>query len=131
MKLVKHISNLGYGSRKEVTAMFREGRITDAAGEVLYADDATTHDNIHVDDEPLDPPSGMLLILHKPAGYTCSRQDDPDVLLWPHRLPRCPCWQSAHISPIGSDPPNSGTQRSSGHADSKHYRCRTYGRGLG
>ncbi|MGH8108249.1 MAG: pseudouridine synthase [Arenimonas sp.] len=75
MKLVKHISNLGYGSRKEVTLMFREGRITDAAGEVLYADDITTHDNIRVDDEPLDPASGMLLMLHKPAGYTCSTKD--------------------------------------------------------
>ena len=30
MKLVKHIANLGYGSRKEVQWMFREGRITDA-----------------------------------------------------------------------------------------------------
>ena len=75
MKLVKHISNLGYGSRKEVTLMFREGRITDAAGEVLYADDVTTHDNIRVDEEALDPPSGMLLMLHKPAGYTCSTKD--------------------------------------------------------
>ncbi len=75
MKLVKHISNLGYGSRKEVTSMFREGRITDAAGEVLYADDVTHHDNIRVDDEPLDPASGMILMLHKPAGYTCSTKD--------------------------------------------------------
>ena len=55
--------------------MFREGRITDAAGEVLYADDITTHDNIRVDDEPLDPPSGVLLMLHKPSGYTCSTKD--------------------------------------------------------
>ena len=39
MKLVKLIANLGYGSRKQVTMMFREGRITDADGEVLYADD--------------------------------------------------------------------------------------------
>lgn len=75
MKLVKHISNLGYGSRKEVTLMFREGRITDAAGEVLYADDITTHENIRVDEAALDPPSGMLLLLHKPAGYTCSTKD--------------------------------------------------------
>lgn len=75
MKLVKHISNLGYGSRKEVTQMFREGRISDAAGEVLYADDITTHDNIRVDEEELDPPPGMLLMLHKPAGYTCSVKD--------------------------------------------------------
>jgi len=75
MKLVKHISNLGYGSRKEVTLMFREGRITDAAGEVLYADDVTSHDNIRVDEQALDPASGMLLMLHKPAGYTCSTKD--------------------------------------------------------
>ncbi len=75
MKLVKHISNLGYGSRKEVTQMFRQGRISDAAGDVLYADDVTTHENIRVDEEPLDPPSGMLLMLHKPAGYTCSTKD--------------------------------------------------------
>ena len=34
MKLVKHLANLGYGSRKDVQWMFREGRITDAAGEV-------------------------------------------------------------------------------------------------
>lgn len=75
MKLVKHISNLGYGSRKEVTQMFRQGRISDAVGDVLYADDVTTHENIRVDEEPLDPPSGMLLMLHKPAGYTCSTKD--------------------------------------------------------
>lgn len=75
MKLVKHVSNLGYGSRKEVAQMFREGRITDAAGEVLYADDIITHDNIRVDDAVLDPPPGMLLMLHKPAGHTCSIKD--------------------------------------------------------
>jgi 16S rRNA pseudouridine516 synthase len=75
MKLVKHIANLGYGSRKEVQWMFREGRITDAAGEVLYADDQVDHDAIRVDGEPLDPPSGLLLMLHKPTGYTCSTKD--------------------------------------------------------
>ena len=75
MKLVKHISNLGYGSRKEVTQMFRQGRISDAKGDVLYADDVTTHENIRVDEVPLDPPSGMLLMLNKPAGYTCSTKD--------------------------------------------------------
>ena len=32
MKLLKLIANLGYGSRKEVTAMFRDGRIADVEG---------------------------------------------------------------------------------------------------
>lgn len=75
MKLVKSLANLGYGSRKQVALMFREGRVTDAAGEVLYADDAPAWDDVHVDGEPLDPPPGLLLMLHKPAGYTCSTKD--------------------------------------------------------
>ncbi|MGV8961065.1 MAG: pseudouridine synthase [Stenotrophomonas sp.] len=75
MKLLKHIANLGYGSRKQVTAMFREGRITDADGEVLYVDDKPAHEAIRIDGEPLDPPPGLTILLHKPAGYTCSTKD--------------------------------------------------------
>lgn len=75
MKLVKSLANLGYGSRKQVALMFREGRVTDAAGEVLYADDTPEWGDVRVDGEPLDPPQGMLLMLHKPAGYTCSTKD--------------------------------------------------------
>ena len=80
MKLVKLIANLGYGSRKEVAWMFREGRITDAQGEVLYADDKVAHEQIFVDGEPLDPPPGLVLIMHKPVGYTCSRKDPGRVV---------------------------------------------------
>jgi len=75
VKLVKLIANLGYGSRKDVQWMFREGRITDADGEVLYADDQVPHEAIRVDGEPLDPPAGLLVMLHKPVGYTCSTKD--------------------------------------------------------
>lgn len=75
MKLVKHLANLGYGSRKQVAMMFREGRITDAQGEVMYADDPLDHDNLRVDGQPLDPPQGLLIMLHKPVGYTCSTKD--------------------------------------------------------
>ena len=75
MKLVKLIANLGYGSRKQVAMMFREGRITDAAGEVLYADDRVDHADIRIDGESLDPPAGLALMLHKPVGYTCSTKD--------------------------------------------------------
>ena len=75
MKLVKHLANLGYGSRKQVAWMFREGRVTDGSGEVLYADDVVAHDAIRVDGETLDPPQGLLLMLHKPVGVTCSSKD--------------------------------------------------------
>lgn len=75
MKMVKLIANLGYGSRKDVTLMFREGRITDPDGEVLYADDKVAHDAIRIDGRPLDPPAGFALMLNKPVGYTCSTKD--------------------------------------------------------
>ena len=80
MKLVKHLANLGYGSRKDVAWMFREGRVTGADGEVLYADDVVAHDTIRVDGEELDPPQGLLLMLHKPVGVTCSSKDPGRVV---------------------------------------------------
>lgn len=75
MKLVKMLANLGYGSRKEVTAMLRNGWVTRADGSELGVDDSATHDDIRVDDQPLDPAQGMILLLHKPTGYTCSTKD--------------------------------------------------------
>lgn len=80
MKLVKLIANLGYGSRKDVAWMFREGRITDLDGEVLYADDKAEPTQILVDGEPLDPPPGLVLMMHKPLGVTCSRKDTGRVV---------------------------------------------------
>lgn len=99
MKLVKHLANLGYGSRKDVTWMFREGRITDAAGEVLYADDQVAHEDIRVDGEPLDPPAGLSVLLHKPTGYTCSTKDSGRLIydLLPPRFRL----RSPLLSPVG------------------------------
>jgi 16S rRNA pseudouridine516 synthase len=97
MRLVKLIANLGYGSRKQVAAMFREGRITDAHGEVLYADDQVERDVIRIDGEPLDPPAGLLLMLHKPVGYTCSTKDPGNIvyeLIPPRYLLRSPAVSS-------------------------------------
>jgi 16S rRNA pseudouridine516 synthase len=88
MKLVKLIANLGYGSRKQVALMFREGRITDPNGEVLYADDQVGHADVRIDGEPLDPPPGMVIMLHKPVGYTCSTKDAGHIVyeLFPKRF---------------------------------------------
>ena len=75
MKLVKLLANLGYGSRKGVSLMLRNGWVTDVHGDELGADDSAAHSDIRVDDEPLDPAQGMVLMLHKPIGYTCSTKD--------------------------------------------------------
>lgn len=75
MKLVKLIANLGYGSRRDVARMFREGLITAPDGDVLYADDKVGHGHIRIDGEPLDPPVGIVLMLNKPTGVTCAAKD--------------------------------------------------------
>lgn len=75
MKLLKHIANLGYGSRKEIALLLKSGRITTASGQALFADSPVDHDNVRIDGEPLDPPPGAVLMLHKPVGYTTSARD--------------------------------------------------------
>ena len=75
MKLLRRLANLGYGSRKEVALMLRNGWVTDAEGNTLGADDTVAHADVRVDDEPLDPAPGLLLMLHKPSGFTCSTKD--------------------------------------------------------
>ena len=63
LKLAKHLAGLGYGSRKEVAIAIRDGRVT-GEGESL-----------RFDGEPIDPPHGMMVMLNKPAGFTCSHAD--------------------------------------------------------
>lgn len=75
MKLLKHIANLGYGSRKEIAQLLKSGRITTASGQALLAESPVDHDTIRIDGEPLDPPPGAVLMLHKPVGYTTSARD--------------------------------------------------------
>lgn len=75
MKLVKHLANLGYGSRKEVTALIRNGRVTDAGGGEIDADADLAHDDIRLDGERLDPDPHAVIMLHKPVGFTCSTKD--------------------------------------------------------
>lgn len=75
VKLLRYLANLGYGSRREVLGLLADGRVTDAQGERLYGDDVCQHDDIRIDGEVLDPAPGLLLMLNKPTGYTCSSKD--------------------------------------------------------
>ncbi len=81
LKLAKQLAGLGYGSRKEVAIAIRDGRVT-GEGE-----------NLRFDGEPIDPPHGMVLLMHKPAGFTCSHADQGRLvydLLPPRFLKRDP-----------------------------------------
>src|SRR3546814_12674493 len=102
MKLLRMLANLGYGSRRDVTALVREGRVTDASGELLYIDDAPTHADVRLDGEPLDPPPALVLILYKPTGHTCPTKD-PVHLLY-HLLPPPFPHTSPQLPPVGPLP---------------------------
>ena len=99
MKLLRRIANLGYGSRREVLDLFHAGRVTDAAGAPLYADDVVEHALVRIDGEPLDPPPGLVLMLHKPTGVTCSMRDPGRIVydLLPPRFRR----RSPALSSVG------------------------------
>ncbi|MEP3046499.1 MAG: pseudouridine synthase [Roseibium sp.] len=75
MRLVKLLANLGYGSRKEMQQAIRNGWVTDKDGNTLKADSKTAHEDIRFDDEPLDYAHGVVILMNKPVGYTCSIKD--------------------------------------------------------
>jgi 16S rRNA pseudouridine516 synthase len=88
--LVKHLARLGYGTRREVTALVTARRVTRAGGQVLREGDAYTHAELCVDGAPVDPPPGAVIMLHKPVGYVCSTRDVPPLVydLLPGRFAR-------------------------------------------
>lgn len=80
VRLDKLLSNLGYGSRKEITYWAKAGRLTDPSGAVLpRAADKVDPDQVLLDGQPLDPRS-LVLLMHKPAGFTCSHRDRPPLI---------------------------------------------------
>jgi 16S rRNA pseudouridine516 synthase len=99
VKVIKYLANLGYGTRREVTRMVDERRVTRRDGSVVREGNAFAHDDILIDGEPLDSAPGALLMLHKPVGYVCSTKEASHLiyeLLPPRFLSRSPV-----MAPIG------------------------------
>lgn len=80
LRLDRLLANLGYGSRREMQALAKNGRITLDGAPVRDADQklAITQDlpnHLKIDGKPIDPPPGIALMLHKPLGVTCSHKE--------------------------------------------------------
>lgn len=82
VRLDKLLSSLGYCSRREVAILLREGIITHTENLPLKSDTKVAHDQIRFDGEPLDPPQGMVIVMHKPLGYICSHDDGEGRLVY-------------------------------------------------
>ncbi|GAA0615830.1 pseudouridine synthase [Brevundimonas kwangchunensis] len=77
----KLLGSLGYGSRAEMARMGKAGGIvldgvdlTDVSKRIPVTPDLPSR--MEIDGEPLDPPQGIVILLHKPLGMTCSHKED-------------------------------------------------------
>lgn len=77
----KLLGSMGYGSRTEMARLGRAGGIvldgvelTDVSRRIPVTPDLPTR--MQIDGRPLDPPAGLVMMLHKPLGMTCSRKED-------------------------------------------------------
>ena len=79
-RLDRLLANMGYGSRREIGRMAKSGWLTldgvvmaDEAVRVKLEPDLPTR--LRVQGEPLDPLPGMIIMVHKPLGVTCSHKE--------------------------------------------------------
>ena len=80
MRLDRLLANLGYGSRREVQGLMARGQVymdgamlRDPSAHVAPAADLPSR--LSVSHQPLDPPSPLTLLLHKPLGVVCSHRE--------------------------------------------------------
>jgi 16S rRNA pseudouridine516 synthase len=85
IRVDKLLSSLGYGTRKDVAGMVKQGLvvfdghpISDAAQKIPDASDL--RDRLMIRDEQLDPRHGMVLMMNKPLGMSCSHQEAGAVI---------------------------------------------------
>lgn len=119
-RLDQLLANLGYCSRREVRAWLRAGRI-DVAGRT--ADDPGVKPSpaaVRVDGEPLDHPDGLLLLLNKPLGLTCSHEESEGPLVYDLLPPRWRARNPVVISVGRLDKETSGLLLLTDHTDLVH-----------
>ena len=79
-RLDRLLANMGYGSRRDIGLMTKAGWITldgealrDEAAHVRLAADLPNR--LLIRGKKLDPLPGMVIMVHKPLGVTCSRKE--------------------------------------------------------
>lgn len=79
-RLDRLLANLGYGSRREVAALVREGRVVldgaplkDSGAKVPVTAELPTR--LTISGKPVDPPAPLTLLMHKPLGVVCSHKE--------------------------------------------------------
>lgn len=79
MRIERLLANLGYGVRKEAQDFIRRGRARRKDGTKLKIGEKVLHSEVLMDEEPLDRPFPITLLLHKPVGYVVTSPDDERI----------------------------------------------------
>lgn len=99
-RLDQLLANLGYCSRSEARDFIDDERVTIDGIPAHSASQKANPAAVRIDDEPLDHPDGLLLLLHKPLGLVCSHdfREGPNIYsLLPDRWRR----RNPQITSIG------------------------------
>ena len=91
------LSRFGYCSRREAAAWVADGRVTLDGVPLERSDQRVSPESVRIDGEPVEFPGGLLVMLHKPAGYACSH-DPAEAPLVYDLLPAR--WRRRHPGPI-------------------------------
>lgn len=80
LRIDRLLANMGYGSRREVQWLVRQGQVEIDGAPVTESDlrlpvTPELANRMRVSGAQLDPPPGMALMLHKPVGVTCSHKE--------------------------------------------------------
>jgi 23S rRNA pseudouridine2605 synthase len=79
VRLNRYLSLCGLGSRRGCEDLVREGRVSIGGEQVKdLATQVKDTDEVVVDGRIVRPAKGVVLVLHKPRGYLCTREDTHD-----------------------------------------------------
>lgn len=97
-RLDRLLANLGYGSRREVTALVARGQVVldgatlkDAGARIAVTADLPAR--MTIAGQPVDPPAPLTILMHKPLGVVCSHREPGRSIYellpprWQGRLP--------------------------------------------
>ena len=104
MRLDRLLNNLGYGSRREIHIMARNGRLKLDGGVLQDVEQrvplsAEFAARLTFNGEPLDPLPGVVVMMNKPLGVTCSHKDKGPLVF--HLLPDRWQFREPKISAVG------------------------------
>ena len=79
MRLNRHLSLCGLGSRRGCEQIILDGRVMVNSKRITeLATEVSDGDHVTVDGKPVAVRAGLVVAFHKPRGYVCTRSDERD-----------------------------------------------------